>query len=195
MVTAIAARHARDPRIHTLLDELGRHSRDVLSHGVHVSTLSIRIAHELQLDDLRIARLARAALLHDVGKQHVPVEILEKPGPLDAREWEIVERHPMTGHRMLIDAGLPVEARIVLHHHERFDGGGYPTGRAGEDIPLEARILAVADAFDAMTSLRPYREAMTPEAALAEMRAGAGRQWDADCVEALASFAVRRAAA
>jgi len=195
MVTAIAARHARDPRIHELLDGLGRHSRDVLSHGVHVATLSIRIAHVLDLDDLRTARLARAALLHDVGKQHVPVEILEKPGPLDAREWEIVERHPMTGHRMLVDAGFPTEARIVLHHHERMDGAGYPTGRAGEDIPLESRILSVADAFDAMTSLRAYRPAMTTLEALAELRAGAGRQWDADCVEALASFMDTRAAA
>ena len=195
MVTAIAARQARDPRIHKLLDGLGQHSRDVLSHGVHVATLSLRIAHVLELDDLRIVRLARAALLHDVGKQHVPVEILEKPGPLNAAEWEIIERHPMTGHRMLVDAGLPTEARIVLHHHERIDGGGYPTGRAGEDIPLESRILAVADAFDAMTSLRAYRPAMTTDAAVAELRAGAGRQWDPDCVEALVSFVVRSAAA
>ena len=194
MVTVIAARHAQDPRIHELLDGLGRHSRDVLSHGVHVATLSIRVAHVLGLDDIRIARLARAALLHDLGKQHVPVEILEKPGRLTAAEWEIVERHPTTGHRMLVDDGLPVEARIVLHHHERVDGGGYPTGRAGEGIPLEARILAVADSFDAMTSMRPYRSAMTVDAAVAELRAGAGSQWDAGCVEAIASFAVRTAA-
>lgn len=194
MVTTIAARHADDPRVHKLLDGLGRHSRDVLSHGVHVSTLSIRIAHVLSLDDVRMARLARAALLHDVGKQYVPVAILEKPGPLTAAEWEIIQRHPTTGHRMLVDAGFPVEARIVLHHHERVDGGGYPTGRAGESIPLEARILAVADAFDAMTSLRPYRGAMTPAAAVAGLRDGAGRQWDGECVEALACFSLRAAA-
>ena len=194
MVTAIAAPYAQEPRTRALLDKLGRHSRDVLTHGVDVSVLSVRIAHVLGLDDLRIVRLARAALLHDIGKQHVPVEILDKPDKLTAKEWEIVERHPMTGHRMLCDAGLFEEARIVLHHHERFDGGGYPTGRAGEDIPLEARILAVADSYDAMTSERPYRSAKTSEAAIAELRSQAGKQCDPDCVEALADIVLRIAA-
>ncbi len=194
-MTAIASRYAQEPRIKLLLERLGRHSQDVLTHGLDVAVLSIRIAHVLGLTEVRLTRLARAALLHDIGKQHVPVEILAKPGKLDAREWEIVERHPMTGHRMLVDAGLLEEARIVLHHHERYDGGGYPTGRAGEDIPLESRILAVADAFDAMTSERPYRPAMTPEAAIAELRDVAGKQCDPDCVEALAQIVVRAAAA
>lgn len=195
MVTAIATRYAKEPRTRALLERLGRHSQQVLTHGVDVSVLSVRIAHELGLSELRLTRLARAALLHDIGKQHVPVEILQKPGKLEPREWEIIERHPMTGHRMLVDAGLVEEARIVLHHHERYDGGGYPTGRAGEDIPLESRILAVADAFDAMTSQRPYRDAMTPEAAVAELREVAGRQCDPRCVEALAGIVLRHLAA
>ena len=193
-MTAIAAPYAQEPRTKALLDKLGRHSREVLTHGLDVSVLCIRIAHVMGLDDLRVTRLARAALLHDIGKQHVPVEILEKPGKLDAKEWEIIERHPMTGHRMLCDAGLFEEARIVLHHHERVDGGGYPTGRGGDDIPLESRILAVADAFDAMTSHRPYRAELTPLAAIAELRSVAGRQVDAACVEALARIVLRVAA-
>jgi HD-GYP domain-containing protein (c-di-GMP phosphodiesterase class II) len=194
MVTAIAARLAREPRVKALLDGLSRHSQDVLAHGLDVAVLSIRMGNALGLDDLRMMRLIRAALLHDIGKQHVPVEILQKPGPLNAREWEIVERHPMTGHHMLVDAGMVAEARIVLHHHERVDGGGYPTGRAGEDIPLESRILAVADSFDAMTSERPYRRAMSVDAAIAELRAQSGRQFDRECVEALAASYMRLAA-
>ena len=191
MVTAIAARYAQEPRTRALLDRLGRHSREVLTHGVDVAVLSIRIAHELGLSELRLTRLARAALLHDIGKQHVPVEILAKPGKLTVDEWEIVQRHPMTGHRTLVDAGLLEEARIVLHHHERMDGRGYPTGRAGEDIPLESRILAVADAYDAMTSHRPYRPAMSPATAVRELRACSGSQFDGDCVEALAGIVLR----
>ena len=187
MVTAIAARCARESRIKALLDELAQHSREVRAHGIDVAMLSVGMGQELGLDDLRLTRLARAALLHDVGKRHVPVEILEKPGRLTEEEWEIVRRHPMTGHRTLVDAGLVAEARIVLHHHERVDGGGYPTGRAGDDIPLESRILAVADSFDAMTSERPYRRAMSVDAALGELRRHAGTQFDADCVEALAA--------
>ena len=187
MVTAIAARCAREPRVNALLEDVAAHSRDIRAHGLDVAVLSIRIAQSLGLDELRPSRLARAALLHDVGKRHVPVEILQKPGRLTEDEWEIVQRHPTTGHRTLVDAGLTTEARIVLHHHERVDGGGYPTGRAGEYIPLESRILAVADSFDAMTSERPYRRAMSVDAAIAELRSHAGTQFDADCVEALAA--------
>ena len=186
MVTAIAARCAREPKVNSLLVQLAAHSRDIRAHGLDVAVLSISIGQSLGLDELRLARLARAALLHDIGKRHVPVEILQKPGMLTEDEWEIIRRHPMTGHRALVDAGLLVEARIVLHHHERVDGGGYPTGRAGEDIPLESRILSVADSFDAMTSERPYRRAMSVDAAIAELRSHAGTQFDTACVEALA---------
>lgn len=191
MVTAIATRFSQEPRTQGLLDRLGRHCPGLLTHGVEVAVLSVRIGHLLGLDEARLTLLARAALLHDIGKQYVPVEILEKPGKLDAREWAIIERHPMTGHRVLVGVGLVAEARIVLHHHERFDGGGYPTGRAGTGIPLESRILAVADSFDAMTSHRPYREALSPQDAVAELLSVAGRQCDPACVEALAGLVLR----
>ena len=186
MVTAIAARHALDPAINELLAGLARHSRDVLAHGVHVAVLSIRLGHVLGLDDAHLDLLARAALLHDVGKQDVPLRILDKAGALTDDEWEVIRDHPEAGHRRLVDAEMPEEAQIVLHHHERVDGCGYPCGCAGEDIPLESRVLAVADAFDAMTTLRPYRSAMTAEAAVAELRAAAGHQYDPLVVEALA---------
>lgn len=186
MVTAIAARHALDPAINELLAGLGRHSRDVLAHGVHVAVLSIRLGHALELDDAQLDLLARAALLHDVGKQDVPLQILDKAGALTEDEWEVIRDHPEAGHRRLVDADMPEEAHIVLHHHERVDGCGYPCGCAGEDIPLESRVLAVADAFDAMTTQRPYRSAMTAEAAVAELRSAAGRQYDPLVVDALA---------
>ena len=189
--TATAAPYTQDPKTKQLLAGLGRHSPEVLTHGTDVAVLSIRIAHVLGLEEDRLTVLARAALLHDVGKKLLPRYILAKPGPLDSEEWALVENHPVSGHRMLVDAGLPAEARIVLHHHERIDGGGYPTGRAGEDIPLESRIIAVADSFDAMTSERPYRAAMTDAEAIAELRSVAGTQLDPDAVEALVSIVLR----
>jgi putative nucleotidyltransferase with HDIG domain len=194
MVTAIASPHVEDPRTKDLLESLGQHCPEVLTHGTDVAVLSVRIAHVLGLDEARLTVLARAALLHDIGKKLVPVHILAKPGKLDAEEWALIENHPVTGHRMLVDAGLAAEARIVLHHHERIDGGGYPTGRGGDDIPFESRIIAVADSFDAMTSERPYRAAMTVAAAVAELREVAGKQCDAAAVEALASIVLRAAA-
>ena len=194
MATATAAPWVQDPQTKELLEGLGRHSPSVLTHGTEVAVLSIRIAHVLELEEDRLTVLARAALLHDIGKKLVPLRILAKPGRLDAEEWALIENHPVTGHRMLVDAGLPTEARIVLHHHERIDGSGYPTGRGGEDIPIESRIIAVADSYDAMTSERPYRGAMSPEEAVAELRDVAGKQCDADAVEALASIVLRAAA-
>jgi putative nucleotidyltransferase with HDIG domain len=191
---ALARRYGGEPATRELLTRLGEHCAGLLNHGVEVSVMSIRIGHALGLSERRLTVLARAALLHDVGKSEVPAEVLNKPGKLDAAEWAMVERHPLTGCEMLLQAGLAEEARIVLHHHERFDGGGYPSGRAGRDIPIESRILAVADAYDAMTSARPYRAAMSPAAAMTELRNGAGRQHDADCVDALAGFVFRAAA-
>jgi HD-GYP domain-containing protein (c-di-GMP phosphodiesterase class II) len=119
------------------------------------------------------------ALLHDVGKVRVPSEILNKPGPLDDAEWEVMKAHPRAGVDLLADVDFPWDIRpMVLHHHERWDGGGYPGGLAGEDIPLPARILCVADVFDALTSHRSYRPAHHPGAALEIMAREAGRAFD-----------------
>src|SRR6185437_13603838 len=132
-----------------------------------------------------LAYLRVAAMLHDVGKVALPDTILRKPGPLDEREYEEVKMHPVVGADFInrVD-GLSLIALWVRHSHEHVDGSGYPDGLSGEDIPLASRILLVADAYDAMTSDRPYRGAIPHAQAVEELRRNAGRQFDPRCVEA-----------
>ena len=125
-----------------------------------------------------------AGVLHDIGKLGISDAILHKPGQLDADEWAEMQRHPELGARILEHANLRDITGWVLHHHERIDGRGYPHGLAGEAIPVEARILAVADAYEAMTADRPYRAALPLAAARDELRRGAGTQFDRDVVAA-----------
>jgi HD-GYP domain-containing protein (c-di-GMP phosphodiesterase class II) len=132
---------------------------------------------------IELTRLA--ASLHDLGKLAIPEEILRKPGPLTGPERLVLERHPQIGHRMLESLGVDPVADWVLHHHERWDGAGYPDGLAGEAIPLGARIIFVADAFDAMTSDRVYQSRLSTEEALAELERCAGTQFDPELVAAL----------
>jgi HD-GYP domain-containing protein (c-di-GMP phosphodiesterase class II) len=148
-------------------------------HGERVAALSERVAARLDWSADRLARLRYGAMLHDVGKVVVRVETLRKAGPLTPEELAEIRSHPEAG-ATLINELRWAEAAIpcVLWHHERWDGGGYPWGLCRSAIPLEARIVAVADAFDAMTSVRPYRAARTREQALAEVEAGAGTQFD-----------------
>ena len=131
----------------------------------------------------------QGALLHDIGKISIPEAILNKPGKLTDEEFAIVKRHPEIGERICrpLRSGAEV-GPVVRGHHERWDGGGYPDGVAGETIPLGARIVAVADAFDAMTTDRPYRKALPTETAWGILRDGAGTQWDQSVVQAFASF-------
>jgi polar amino acid transport system substrate-binding protein len=128
-------------------------------------------------------------MLHDVGKVSLPDQILRKPGPLDYHEYEEVKMHPVIGADFVnrVDGLSPI-AVWVRHSHEHFDGTGYPDALSGDDIPLASRILLVADAFDAMTSDRPYREAMAFEDAIGELRRNAGRQFDPRCVNAFEEF-------
>ena len=125
-----------------------------------------------------------AGILHDIGKLGIADAVLHKPSGLDPREWEEIRRHPEIGSRILEHANLRDIGAWVLAHHERVDGSGYPYGLAADDIPLEARILAVADAHEAMTADRPYRRALSLDVARAQLRAGAGRQFDAGVVDA-----------
>ncbi len=155
-----------------------RHSEDVMSH-------SLAIARALGLDIAAQHEIEVAALLHDVGKIGVPDYILRKPGPLTEGEFESIKQHPRMG--VVIVAAVPgLEATLgaIGHHHERWDGGGYPDGLAGEAIPLFARIMAVADAYSAMTTDRPYRKGMAPAQARQILQDGAGSQWDPACVAA-----------
>ena len=155
------------------------------SHSEVVAQLCVAIGQRLGIDAASLERLRMAGLLHDVGKIGVADSILQKPSALDLDETKLMAEHVPIGHAILIAAELPTEAHWVLHHHERYDGKGYPEGfRAGE-IPIEARIIAVADAYEAMIDSRPYREAMSVDEALAELREHAGTQFDGRCVHAL----------
>jgi putative nucleotidyltransferase with HDIG domain len=160
----------------------GEHCKDVVR-------LALDLARELRLDVDEQRTVEFGALLHDIGKIAVPKEIVNKPGKLDPREWEIIKTHTVEGQRMLERVGgfMGKVGRIVRCHHERWDGGGYPDGLCGEDIPLEARIISCCDAFNAMTTNRPYRKAMPNAVALAELVEHAGTQFDPQVVAALAS--------
>jgi diguanylate cyclase (GGDEF)-like protein len=165
------------------------------SHCQTVSQLCAVIAAELELDRDRVARIRLGGLLHDVGKIGVPDAILNKPAALTDGEYELMKRHSLLGGDIVEAADMHDESRWVRHHHERFDGTGYPDGLAGVEIPLESRIILVADAFEAMTSDRPYRRAPGQEFALAELRRNAGTQFDPDVVGALCRALDREAVA
>ena len=158
----------------------GSHSRDVVS-------LALAVADHLRLDAPSRRRVELAALLHDVGKIRVPKEIINKAGPLDDHEWALVKQHTVEGQRMLERVGgvLATVGDIVRSCHERWDGAGYPDGLAGEDIPVEARIVCACDAFNAMTTDRAYRKALSLGDAKAELARCAGTQFDPAVVDAL----------
>jgi putative nucleotidyltransferase with HDIG domain len=165
-------------------------------HTEEVVRLAVSVAAELGLELEVVRNIELGAVLHDIGKVRVPESILNKPGPLDDDEWEVMKTHPEVGERILrpirsLSAILP----IVRHHHERWDGGGYPDGLAERAIPLGARIVSVCDAYRAMTEDRPYRKALPDEEARSELESGAGRQFDPDCVAALFRVIDRREAA
>lgn len=155
------------------------------SHCLGVARTARLIAHGLGVRGDALFRIWLAGLLHDVGKLQVPDHILLKPGRLTREEMRVVERHPIEAHKMLGALGLDDEARWVLHHHERGDGTGYPTRLAGVSIPLGSRILLVADAYDVMRSRRVYQPARDHHAAIAELRACEGGQFDPTIVDAL----------
>jgi HD-GYP domain-containing protein (c-di-GMP phosphodiesterase class II) len=154
-------------------------------HIQRVHALGMLLARAIVPEEADDAQLACGFLLHDVGKLSVPDAVLNKPGPLDEDEWEVMRRHPEQGAKIL--STIPFLDRaldVVRHHHERWDGAGYPAGLCGEEIPLWARIFAVVDTVDAITSDRPYRPASPLDVAISELRAGAGAQFDPACVDA-----------
>jgi hypothetical protein len=154
-------------------------------HSERVARVAVRIAEELGCDQSELDTLYISGLLHDVGKIGIDDDVLRKPGKLTTAEYEHIKTHTEIGHRILSDIKQLGEVLpVVLHHHEQWDGRGYPRGLAGASIPLLARIVAVADSFDAMGSDRPYRSGMPDEKLDAILRGGAGQQWDAEVVEA-----------
>jgi diguanylate cyclase (GGDEF)-like protein len=156
------------------------------AHAQEVSSLAVSVGRRLGLSTQALKAVELGALLHDIGKIRIPEAILNKPGPLTDDEWAVMRNHPEAGERILEPiASLADVLPIVRGSHERWDGGGYPDGVAGEAIPVGARIVAVCDAFRAMVEPRPYRAALGREAALEELAANAGGQFDPGCVEAL----------
>ena len=155
------------------------------SHSETVAQLCVAIGERLQIDPTGLERLRLAGLLHDVGKIGVADAILQKPDALAPDELSAMTEHVEIGHAILLAAELPTEGHWVLHHHERIDGDGYPAGLSGASIPVESRIIAVADAFEAMTGTRPYREAVSVDEAIVELQAHGGTQFDMRCVDAL----------
>jgi len=148
-------------------------------HSERVTACALRIGEAMGLEEHALRSLELAGFLHDVGKIGVPESILRKAGPLSDEEYEVIKQHPRVGESILRHIeGAEQLAEVVLHHHERWDGKGYPDGLAGDEPSLAARILAVADAFDAMSSQRPYRDRLAQAKVLAEIRRGAGRQFD-----------------
>jgi putative nucleotidyltransferase with HDIG domain len=162
-------------------------------HTEEVVRLAVAVAAELDLDLDAVRNVELGAVLHDIGKVRVPESILNKPGPLTDEEWTVMKTHPEVGEHILrpiqsLNGILP----IVRHHHERWDGGGYPDKLTGRAIPLGARIVAVCDAYRAMTEDRPYRSALSSDEARKELHEGSGSQFDPDCVEAMIRALDRR---
>jgi HD-GYP domain-containing protein (c-di-GMP phosphodiesterase class II) len=156
-------------------------------HGVRVTHYALAVARRLGCTSRELDAIRLGGPVHDIGKLSIPDGVLLKPGPLDEDEQEIVRAHPASGAKLLRGIRTLADGLgCVLHHHERWDGGGYPAGLARDEIPFEARILTVADAFDAMTSSRPYRPALARAAAIAELERCVGSQFDARVAVAFA---------
>jgi diguanylate cyclase (GGDEF)-like protein/putative nucleotidyltransferase with HDIG domain len=168
-----------------LLDMLRTKDGDTLAHSARVAALAVDTGRILGLDSARLDVLRTAGQLHDVGKLALPEAVLNKPGPLEDDEMQLVRTHPLLGAELVRAWGEPAAAQFVLEHHERIDGTGYPAGLTGDEISLEGRILHAVDALTAMTSDRPYRGADTMDDAIAELRALSGKQFDAAVVTAL----------
>jgi two-component system, cell cycle response regulator len=190
-----ARRSADEQSRDVLLKALEEHHPDLGDHVHDVGLLAEAVAEELGLTGRQLHHVRQAAELHDIGKVAVPRTILDKPGRLDPEEWEFIARHTLIGERILGAAlALRPVASLVRSSHEHFDGNGYPDGLRGHEVPLGARIVAVCDAYDAMTSDRPYRPSLGHDAALEELHRCAGGQFDPEVVDAFCRVSARQTA-
>jgi putative nucleotidyltransferase with HDIG domain len=186
---------AGEQATHALLRVLVERHPDVGDHSQGVADLAEAVAREMGATDDQARQVRAGATLHDIGKAAIPDAILSKPGPLDEGEWTFMRRHTLIGERIVASAhALAGVAKLVRSSHERWDGGGYPDGMAGDAIPLGARIIFVCDAFDAMLADRPYSASLEIEPALAELERCAGSQFDPQVVAAFVEIARARGA-
>jgi putative nucleotidyltransferase with HDIG domain len=186
-----AAQDTPEAALEGFIGMLQLHERDGRGHAQRVAGLALALADELGLDDEAMTVLERGALLHDIGKLDMPTSILAKPAPLDEHEWRVMRTHPQVGYDLLRNQPRFADAaEIVLSHHEAFDGTGYPRGLQGKDIPLAARILSVADAYDSMTQPHIQRPPMPPSLAVREIERCSGKQFDPECAAAFGSVLI-----
>lgn len=168
-----------------LAKEVERKDSHTQEHCQRIESLSMLVGEKMKLPPDRLELLIYAALLHDIGKITIPNHILKKTGPLTREEWQQIEKHPSAGRAIIEKTFLKDAGPIIEQHHERYDGTGYPSGQKGDEILVEARIIAVVDAFDAMGSDRPYRKAMTNDEVVAELKRCSGTQFDPKVVDVL----------
>jgi len=168
-----------DAALALIVRALDLRDQETAGHSQRVTQMTVRLARVMALDNGALERIGRGALLHDIGKMHVPDSILLKPGPLTEDEWTIMRQHPIYAYELLYPLmSLRSSLDIPHYHHERWDGGGYPRGLAGEAIPIAARIFAVVDSYDALISTRPYRAAWSHTRAMKEIKAQVGSAFD-----------------
>jgi putative nucleotidyltransferase with HDIG domain len=178
-------KRSHDSLLQVLAAALDLRDQATKGHSLRLARLALAIGEELGFSDEELSHLEQAAMLHDMTKLELPKAILDKAGPLTDSEWQKIQRHPELGYEMVRNAPFLREAgEIMLCHHERYDGGGYPRGLKGDVIPLRARVFAVADAYSAMTSVRRFRPATPHASAVREIEGSAGTQFDPRVVEA-----------
>ena len=180
------AQETSEDALEGLMAILQLHERDGRGHAMRVAGLSVSIADQLGFDDRGLEVMEQGALLHDIGKLDMPASILSKPAPLDEYEWRVMRTHPQVGYDLLRNQPRFADAaEMVLAHHEAYDGSGYPRGLEKNRIPLAARVLTVADAYDSMTHPHTQRPPMSPQLAVEEIERCSGHQFDPECVQAL----------
>ena len=182
-------REAYDKTIEGWVVALDLRDRETEGHTQRVTEMTVRLARSLGCTDEEVLHIRRGALLHDMGKMGIPDEILQKPGPLTEEEWEVMRRHPQYAYQMLSPISYLNQALIIpYYHHERWDGSGYPHGLTGEEIPLFARLFAVVDVWDALSSDRPYRKRVPPKDVIEYLQQESGRLFDPRIVEKFLSI-------